>query len=276
MKLSLWLAVLAVAAAAFPHGAAAQNFTLPSLPYETDAFEPSIDNMTMTFHWTRHTNAFVTNLNSQVLVKCPELNGKSLLELVLAVGAKCNSWNERRGWGKRAARDGCLTIPTECETLVRNNAGGFWNHGLFFLHNLAPAGTQKYSDDASEELQTAIWEAFSDYDTLKANFSAAAAGVFGSGWAWLVTDDDGKLSIVTTPNQDNPLFANAPAKGWPILGLDVWEHAYYLKYYNVRASYIAAFFDVINWKGVSAVYAAAKDGSYGSIDVLKPAANFED
>ncbi|KAI7841253.1 hypothetical protein COHA_005026 [Chlorella ohadii] len=275
MKLALWLALVAVAAAAFPRGAAAQNFTLPSLPYETDAFEPSIDNMTMTFHWTRHTNAFITNLNGQVLTKCPDLNGKSVLELVLAVGAKC-SWNERRGWSAR--NSDCFTIPTECETLVRNNAGGLWNHGLFFLHNLAPAGSQKYADDASEELQTAIWEAFGDYDGLKANFSAAAAGVFGSGWAWVVVNDDGKLAIVTTPNQDNPLFANAPVKGLPILGIDVWEHAYYLKYYNVRASYISAFFDVINWKGVSDLYALAKEGagSYATADVLKPAANWED
>ncbi|KAI3431840.1 hypothetical protein D9Q98_010592 [Chlorella vulgaris] len=274
-------AMMLLCLAAFAAAASAQNYTLltlDDLPYQTTDFEPSIDNMTMVFHWTRHSNAFVNNLNNLILPVCPELGGKPLIELVRAVGTtkKCNKAQLEILGIKAGVRGRCPAIKPECETLVKNNAGGLWNHALFFLHNLAPAGSQNFESDASQWLKDAMWDTFGSLDDFKTQFSAAAASVFGSGWAWVVVDD-GELKIVTTPNQDNPLLGNAPAKGLPILGLDVWEHAHYLKYYNVRADYIAAFYDVINWKGVSDLYAAALQGadSYDELDVLTPAANWQ-
>ncbi|KAL4853877.1 5'-adenylylsulfate reductase 3 [Chlorella vulgaris] len=274
-RMTMRPAMMLLCLAAFAAAASAQNYTLltlDDLPYQTTDFEPSIDNMTMV-----HSNAFVNNLNNLILPVCPELGGKPLIELVRAVGTtkKCNKAQLEILGIKAGVRGRCPAIKPECETLVKNNAGGLWNHALFFLHNLAPAGSQNFESDASQWLKDAMWDTFGSLDDFKTQFSAAAASVFGSGWAWVVVDD-GELKIVTTPNQDNPLLGNAPAKGLPILGLDVWEHAHYLKYYNVRADYIAAFYDVINWKGVSDLYAAALQGadSYDELDVLTPAANW--
>ncbi|KAL4443754.1 hypothetical protein ABPG75_011491 [Micractinium tetrahymenae] len=268
------LAVLALAAAGSAEAAACCNFTLPaSLPYPTDKFEPSIDNMTMNLHFFKHANAFVTNLNT-ALATCPELFGRSLYTLNTQVGntracspLEATITSRLIGLVIRAGR--CPIIPPKCWLQVRNAAGGFWNHGLFFLHNLAPFGSQKYERDASPALKQAIWQVWGSEAKFREAFSAAAAGVFGSGWTWLSYDPrTKKLKIQTTPNQDNPLQAlPGTQQGFPILGLD--------KYYNVRASYIAAFYDVINWKGVSAAFAKAKAGTFSSLDVLKPAANWQ-
>lgn len=277
---ALWALLALAAVATGAEAASCCNFTLPGLPYPTDKFEPSIDNMTMVFHWTRHANAFVTNLNN-ALATCPELFGRSLYTLNTQVGntrtcspLEATLTSRLIGLVIRTGR--CPVIPPKCWTQVRNAAGGLWNHGLFFQHNLAPFGSQTYEKDASSDLKKAIWAVWGSEAKFREAFSTAAAGVFGSGWTWLSYDPrTKKLKIQTTPNQDNPLQAlPGTQQGFPILGLDVWEHAYYLKYYNVRPSYIAAFFDVINWKGVSNAFARAKAGTFSSLDVLKPAPNW--
>lgn len=190
-------------------------FTLPALPYAHDALEPHIDALTMQIHHGKHHQAYVDNLN-KAIAGTPNEN-KSLEELVKAAG----------------------TI----SPAVRNNGGGHWNHS-FFWEILAPNGGKP-----SGKLAAAIDAAFGSFDEFKTKFSAAGATRFGSGWAWL-TVKDGKLEISSTPNQDNPLMDVAEVKGTPILGVDVWEHAYYLKYQNKRPDYLAAIWNVINWKKV--------------------------
>ena len=198
-------------------------FTLPALPYAFDALEPHIDSTTMQIHHDKHHQAYIDNLNKAIAGTPNE--GKSLEELVAKAG----------------------TI----SPAVRNNAGGHWNHS-FFWEILAPnAGgtpTGKLADD--------INATFGSFDALKEKFNAAGISRFGSGWAWLVSKD-GKLEISSTPNQDNPLMDVAEAKGTPILGVDVWEHAYYLKYQNRRAEYLGAFWNVVNWSKVAERYGAA-------------------
>lgn len=232
-------AIIAAAAALllFCGLARGQNFSLPTLPYPYDSQEPSIDAQTMNIHWTRHTNTYVTNLNN-ALATCPELDGIPLIELLQDVGVYNGT----------------------CATAVRNNAGGVYNHFLFFLHVLAPYNTSSFEADASENLKAAIDDAFGSFDAFKTRFSAAALSVFGSGWAWLCVPETGGLAITTTPNQDNPLMPIYPSC-LPILGLDVWEHAYYLEYQNKRADYIKAFWNVVNWQGVSELFDQQANGT---------------
>ena len=191
-------------------------FTLPALPYAHNALEPHIDALTMQIHHGKHHQAYVDNLN-KVIAGTPNEN-KSLEELVKAAGS--------------------------ISPAVRNNGGGHWNHSFFWEILAANAGGKP-----SGKLAAAIDTAFGSFDEFKAKFNAAGATRFGSGWAWLIVKD-GKLEVTSTPNQDNPLMDVAEVKGTPILGVDVWEHAYYLKYQNKRPDYLAAIWNVINWKKV--------------------------
>ncbi len=201
------------------------TYTLPDLPYAYDALEPYIDEETMHLHHDKHHNTYVTNLNSAI-EKYPELGEKTIEELLSDMDA----------------------IPTDIKTAVRNNGGGHANH-TFFWEIMAP----KAGGEPVGELKTAIDEAFGSFTDFKAKFKAAATTRFGSGWAWLVVKD-GKLEITSTPNQDSPLMEGLT----PILGLDVWEHAYYLNYRNVRPDYVDAFWNVVNWDKVNELYLAAK------------------
>jgi Fe-Mn family superoxide dismutase len=196
-------------------------FTLPALPYAHDALEPHIDTLTMQIHHGKHHQAYVDNLNKAIAGT--EHENKSLDELV--------------------AQAGSISGP------VRNNAGGHWNHTFFWNSLAANAGGAP-----SGKLAGAINEAFGSFDEFKTKFAAAGIGRFGSGWAWLIMKKDGKLDITSTPNQDNPLMDVAETKGVPLLGVDVWEHAYYLKYQNKRADYLAAIWNVIDWKKVAERY----------------------
>lgn len=198
-------------------------FTLPALPYAFDALEPHIDATTMQIHHGKHHQAYVDNLN-KAIAGTPNEN-KSLEELVAKAG----------------------TI----SPAVRNNGGGHWNHS-FFWEILGPTG-----GTPSGALSEAINSAFGNLDGLKEKLNAAGLARFGSGWAWLIVKD-GKLEVSSTPNQDNPLMDVAEVKGTPILGVDVWEHAYYLKYQNKRADYLKAFWAVVNWEKVAAHYSKAK------------------
>lgn len=200
-------------------------FTLPALPYAFNALEPHIDARTMEIHHGKHHNAYVTNLNNAITGK-PEEN-LSIEEI-------------------------CKTV-SKHPVAVRNNGGGHYNHSLFWTL-LTPSG----GGAPSGELADAIKSAFTSFDEFKTKFAAAAAGRFGSGWAWLVVDAGGKLQITSTPNQDNPLMDVAEVRGTPILGLDVWEHAYYLNYQNRRPDYINAFWNIVNWNEVAKRFAAAK------------------
>ncbi|HBK4966153.1 TPA: superoxide dismutase [Enterococcus faecium] len=201
------------------------TYTLPDLPYAYDALEPYIDEETMHLHHDKHHNTYVTNLNSAI-EKYPELGEKTIEELLSDMDA----------------------IPTDIKTAVRNNGGGHANHS-FFWEIMAPNA----GGEPTGEIKEAINEAFGDFSSFKEEFKKAAAGRFGSGWAWLVMEN-GKLAITSTANQDSPLTEGKT----PILGLDVWEHAYYLKYKNVRPDYIAAFWNVINWDEVNKRFEAAK------------------
>lgn len=199
-------------------------FTLPALPYAYDALEPFIDTATMQFHYGKHHQTYLDNLNKAIAGTPHE--GKSLEELVAAAG----------------------TI----SPAVRNNGGGHWNHS-FFWEILAP----KAGGTPTGDLTKAIDAAFGSFDAFKEKFANAGMTRFGSGWVWLIVKD-GKLEISSTPNQDNPLMDVAEVKGQPILGVDVWEHAYYLKYQNRRAEYLSAFWNVVNWQKVAEHYAKAK------------------
>ena len=192
-------------------------FTLPQLPYAHDALEPHIDAQTMQIHHGKHHQAYVDNLNKAIAGG--EHENKSIEELVRSAGA--------------------------ISPAVRNNGGGHWNHS-FFWESLAPGKGGQPSGALSE----AINAAFGSFDAFKEKFNATGATRFGSGWAWLIVKD-GKLDVSSTPNQDNPLMDVAEVKGTPILGCDVWEHAYYLKYQNRRPEYLAAFWNVVNWDKVS-------------------------
>jgi len=198
-------------------------FELPKLPYAYDALEPHIDKMTMEIHHTKHHQAYITNLNN----------------------ALAGTENEGKTYEQLFAMMSKLT------PAIRNNGGGGWNHN-FFWTILSPTSTQ-----LSGALASAIDSELGGYDKFKEEFTKAATTRFGSGWAWLIVNADKKLQITSTPNQDNPLMDIAEVKGTPILGLDVWEHAYYLKYQNRRPDYISAFFNIINWDEVAKNYAAA-------------------
>jgi Fe-Mn family superoxide dismutase len=193
-------------------------FTLPSLPYPNDALEPHIDARTMEIHHTKHHQAYVNNLNA-ALEKAPQFQTKSLDELMREINS----------------------VPEAVRTAVRNNGGGHWNHSMFW----ELMGPQK-GGEPSGRVGNAIKSSFGDFAKFKEQFAAAGVGRFGSGWAWLIDEGNGRLSITSTPNQDNPLMDGKKA----ILGLDVWEHAYYLKYQNRRPDYIAAWWNVVNWDSV--------------------------
>ncbi len=192
-------------------------FTLPPLPYDFAALEPHIDAKTMEIHHGKHHQTYVNNLNAAI-EKAPDLASKSLDDLMRNVN----------------------TLPESVRTAVRNNGGGHWNHSMFW-QIMAP----KAGGEPGGNLGNAIRSAFGDFAKFREQFSAAGVGRFGSGWAWLV-NNGGKLSITSTPNQDNPLMEGQRA----IMGLDVWEHAYYLKYQNRRPDYITAWWNVVNWKEV--------------------------
>ncbi len=196
-------------------------FTLPALPYAHDALEPHIDTQTMQIHHGKHHQAYVDNLNKAIAGTDHE--NKSLEELVESAGS--------------------------ISPAVRNNGGGHWNH-TFFWNSLSPNG----GGTPGGKLADAINEAFGSFDEFKTKFAAAGIGRFGSGWAWLIIKKDGKLDISSTANQDNPLMDVADNKGVPLLGIDVWEHAYYLKYQNKRADYLAAIWNVVDWKRVEERY----------------------
>ena len=192
--------------------------SLPPLPYAADALEPHIDKQTMEIHHGKHHNAYVTNLNA-ALEKHPELQSKSVEDLLKNIN----------------------TVPEDIRTAVRNNGGGHVNHSMFWQI----MGPNK-GGEPTGKLADAIKSAFGDFAKFKEQFAAAGVGRFGSGWAWLI-HDAGKLSITSTPNQDNPLMEGKQA----ILGLDVWEHAYYLKYQNLRPKYIEAWWNVVDWEAVA-------------------------
>ncbi|NBR36188.1 MAG: superoxide dismutase [Chitinophagales bacterium] len=198
-------------------------FTLAPLPYAHDALEPHIDTLTMQIHHGKHHQAYVDNLN-KAIAGTPNEN-LSIEELVKKAGA--------------------------ISVAVRNNGGGHWNHTFFWESLAAQAG-----GTPTGKLADAINETFGSLDSFKEKFAAAGMTRFGSGWAWLIVAN-GKLEICSTPNQDNPLMDIAETKGTPILGADVWEHAYYLKYQNRRADYLAAFWQVVNWKVIAERYEKA-------------------
>ncbi|WP_029332976.1 superoxide dismutase [Exiguobacterium oxidotolerans] len=200
------------------------KFELPELGYAYDALEPHIDARTMEIHHSKHHNAYVTNVNAAL--EGSEHEGKSLEELLQNLDA----------------------LPANIQTAVRNNGGGHWNHSFFWK-------LLKKNDGAAPtgELASAIDEAFGSFDAFKDEFAKAATTRFGSGWAWLIVEG-GKLAVVSTPNQDTPVMEGKT----PILGLDVWEHAYYLNYQNRRPDYINAFFNIIDWDHVAKLYADAK------------------
>ena len=194
-------------------------FTLPPLPYAPETLEPSIDKMTMEIHHGKHHNAYVTNLN-KALESAPDLASKSLSELLA---------------------NNCAIVPENIRTAVRNNGGGHANHSMFWTIMTAPGG----QNEPGGALADAIKSAFGGFDQFREKFAAAATTRFGSGWAWLL-NKGGKLEITSSANQDSPLMEGIE----PVMGLDVWEHAYYLKYQNRRPDYIGAWWSVVNWKEV--------------------------
>lgn len=211
-------------------------FTLPDLPYAFDALEPHIDTRTMQIHHGKHHAAYVNNLNA-ALANHPELQGKSIWDLLADLES----------------------VPADIRTAVRNNGGGHANHSMFWP-SMAPNG----GGGPSGRLAEGIVAAFGSFDAFKEQFSKAAMGRFGSGWAWLVLNSEGTLSVISTANQDNPISEGLV----PVLGLDVWEHAYYLNYQNRRADYIAAWWNVVNWPWVERAYVDA----HASISAAKAVA----
>ena len=197
-------------------------FELPKLPYDYNALEPHIDARTMEIHHGKHHNGYTTNLNNAIAGT--DLEGKSIEEILTGLDLS--------------------------NAAVRNNGGGFYNHALFWS-TMSPNG----GGSPTGALAEAIDVAFGSFDAFKDAFSKAAATRFGSGWAWLCVHKGGKVEVCSTPNQDNPLMPEVGCEGFPILGLDVWEHAYYLNYQNRRPDYIAAFFNVVDWAAVSALFA---------------------
>ncbi len=205
--------------------------TLPELTYDTKALEPHIDSQTMEIHHGKHHATYVNNLNA-ALEKHPELVDKSIEDLISGLSA----------------------VPEDIRTAVRNNGGGHYNHSLFWQIMSPNSGGAPSGD-----LAAAMDKDLSGFDAFKESFAKAATTRFGSGWAWLSVKDDGTLCVCSSPNQDNPLMKGVhDCSGTPILGLDVWEHAYYLHYQNRRPDYIAAWWNVVNWAKVGELYAAAK------------------
>lgn len=202
------------------------QFTQAPLPYAYGALEPYIDSLTMRIHYTAHHAGYIKNLN-KTLENYPELQKKDIITLMKGINQ----------------------LPKEIQTSVRNNGGGYYNHSLFWTM-LAPAGTTKMSP----KLEKALIDNFGSVEKFKEQFENEAGKRFGSGWIWLMKNKNGTLEIVSTPNQDNMYMPYNKIKGKPILALDVWEHAYYLKYQNKRASYVKAFWNVVNWDKVNELY----------------------
>jgi superoxide dismutase, Fe-Mn family len=201
----------------------ASGFELPPLGYGYDALEPYIDTQTMQLHHDKHHQAYVTKLN-EAIAKEPSLQGKLLGDVIKNIN----------------------NIPESVRSAVRNNGGGHWNHSFFWT--LLQKGTQP-----SAKMNDAIKDSFGSMEQFKKDFEKAVSGVFGSGWVWVIKEGN-KLVITSTPNQDNPLMDVAAKQGKPIMGIDVWEHAYYLKYQNRRPEYLAAFWNVLNWNRVEELY----------------------
>jgi Fe-Mn family superoxide dismutase len=220
--------------AATPSSQSNMSYTLPPLPYATNALEPHIDQMTMEIHHGKHHNAYITNLNA-ALAKEPSFNGGTNVDQLIADLSK---------------------VPESIRTAVRNNAGGHANH-TFFWNILSPNG----GGEPTGALAAAIQQAFGGLEGengLKAKFKTAATTRFGSGWAWLVVKADKTLAVTSTPNQDSPLMKGiAEVNGTPILALDVWEHAYYLKYQNLRPNYVDAFWKIVDWKKANELFVKA-------------------
>lgn len=224
--LNLALGLIALSAIPALAADAAKPFELPALPYAYNALEPVISETTMQTHHTKHHQAYVDKLNEEV-AKTDSLKGKSLEDIVTHI----SKYNDT----------------------VRNNAGGHWNHS-FFWTLMAAEGNR---GEISPELKSALEKNFGSVDAFKTAFDKAGTSRFGSGWVWLIVKKDGKLEITSTANQDNPLMDNASVKGTPILGNDVWEHAYYLDYKNKRADYLNKWWDVVNWTKISTNYTEA-------------------
>jgi len=205
-------------------------FELPALPYAKDALEPHIDARTMEIHHGKHHNGYTKKLNAAIAGT--DLEGKSIEDILANVSQYAGG--------------------------VRNNGGGFYNHSLFWT-SMSPSGGGEPSDRMN--IKKAIDRDFGSFENFKKEFAAAAGSRFGSGWAWLCVDSKDKLFICSTPNQDNPLMDVVPEDGQPILGLDVWEHAYYLHYQNRRPDYVQAFFNVVDWSVVSKRYNDANPGA---------------
>lgn len=203
-------------------------FVLDPLPYPSDSLEPNIDKQTMEIHHDKHHNAYVTNLNNAIAGT--DMDSKSIEDL--------------------------LTSVSQAPVAVRNNGGGHYNHTLFWNTLSGNGGGQP-----TGELAEAINEKFGSFDAFKEEFTKAATTRFGSGWAWLIVTKEGELAVTSTPNQDNPLMDVAEVKGFPIIGLDVWEHAYYLKYQNKRPDYIAAYFNVVDWNAANTRYQEGKQAA---------------
>lgn len=225
MKNTLKTTLLVIAGSVMSVSAWAE-FKQAPLPYATNALQPAIDQQTMELHYGKHHKAYVDNLNAQIKTY-PELDKMDPVQLQKQI--------------------------SKYNTAVRNNGGGHFNH-TFFWESLAPANK---TGQPSAALTKQITQDFGSMDAFKQKFNEAATGRFGSGWAWLIVTPEGKLAITSTPNQDNPLMDLAETKGQPLLGLDVWEHAYYLKYQNRRADYIKAFWSVVNWNKVNERYMQA-------------------
>ena len=200
-------------------------FVLDPLPYPSDSLEPNIDKQTMEIHHDKHHNAYVTNLNNAIAGT--EMENKSIEDLLASV--------------------------SKAPIAVRNNGGGHYNHTLFWNTISGSGGGQP-----TGTLADAITQKFGSFDTFKEEFTKAATTRFGSGWAWLIVTPEGELAITSSPNQDNPLMDVAEVKGFPVIGLDVWEHAYYLKYQNRRPDYIAAYFNVVDWNAAEKRYQQGK------------------
>lgn len=203
-------------------------FVLDPLPYPSDSLEPNIDKQTMEIHHDKHHNAYVTNLNNAIAGT--DMDSKSIEDL--------------------------LTSVSQAPVAVRNNGGGHYNHTLFWNTLSGNGGGQP-----TGELAEAINKKFGSFDAFKEEFTKAATTRFGSGWAWLIVTKEGELAVTSTPNQDNPLMDVAEVKGFPIIGLDVWEHAYYLKYQNKRPDYIAAYFNVVDWNAANIRYQEGKQAA---------------
>ena len=210
-------------------------FKLPDLPYKFDALEPVIDAKTMEIHHGKHHAAYVTNLNKAIEGK-PDLEKMTIEDICANLGK----------------------VPADSRAAVRNNGGGHYNHSMFWTL-LAPKGSSGGGGgEPTGPLAEAIKKAFGSFADFKTKLNDAGVKRFGSGWAWLVVDSKGALAITSTPNQDNPLMKEAEVQGTPILGVDVWEHAYYLKYQNRRPDYLNAWWDVVKWSEVTARWAKAK------------------